>query len=275
MSLSNAAINARVQKLKNKGVDVGPPLTEDTKAGSLVTRGYYDGVMIAMPGVTEAYFAQDFESGLEFPPPDEPPLPMRLVNSLDVSNHQANIDLGATLAAHQIEYCIVRIPQSVEPAELAVIAHQQIDTVLTHGVHLGAYFWLYRDEPVQQQVSDVIRFLNSHGGDSLCANLLWPDVEPYIDNSNLPTLQQIKASTGFVFDAGYYPGMYTGPWVWDLLGNPIDEDLAKLPLWTAEYNGIAALEPIRHYGGWASCAGHQYVGNPLDHSVFNSTVLGI
>jgi hypothetical protein len=271
MSNDNAAMNLRVQKLKDRGVELGAPLTADIKGA--VFRGYYDGVMIALPGVAEAYFVKDVESGLVIP--DEPPSqpqPQRLVNSIDISNHQEDVDLWSLLDRLQTEYCIVRVPQRVEPADLARIAHEQIEIVLAKGVKLGAYFWLYRDVEIEQQVEDVVRFLAGYK-QYIQANLLWPDIEPYQTNDNLPDLNQIKECVSFCFDADYFPGIYTGPWVWKLLGNPHDPVLSSLPLWSAEYNEVPTLDSAQLYGGWTACAGHQFTSNPVDQSVFDSVIL--
>jgi Glycosyl hydrolases family 25. len=274
------AINKRIEALRRKGVEVGPPLTAEHSFGQgMVAQGYYDGVMLAFPELAEAWFVKDFESQLvvpssvvELPPETVGGGETRLVNSIDISNHQRDLDLAAILNDWDIEYCIVRIPTSVEPASLAAIARDQISIVLDNDVRLGAYFWLYRDIDIERQVSEVSEFLQGY---QLQANLLWPDIEPYQNNTNMPSLPQIKLCTRLIVDYERDPGIYTGPWCWALLGNPVDEELNALPLWSAEYNQQANLDHVTLYGGWTHVAGHQYTSNPLDRNVFDSVVLGL
>ena len=64
--------------------------------------------------------------------------------------------------------------------------------------------------------------------------------------------------------------IYTGEWFWaGVLGNPTA--FSNLPLWTAQYDGMATLESARPYGGWAPApariVGKQYSGTGQLHGV--------
>jgi hypothetical protein len=63
--VSNAAIAKRRQKLLDRGIDIGNPVTKEYKsAGGVVTQGYYSGYMLVYPELDEAWFIEDIESPL-------------------------------------------------------------------------------------------------------------------------------------------------------------------------------------------------------------------
>jgi hypothetical protein len=188
------------------------------------------------------------------------------VSALDISNHQSN-SYKALIDQLNPDHVIVRIPQHAEPQSLWDIAYEQTAHVLSVGKSLGGYGWLYRDEPIDDQVADWYEFLATAG---VTVPVLWIDIEPYQTNSNLPSTEQIKQCIELVRRGGISPGIYTGPWVWSLLRNPIDPVINACPLWTAEYNGLATLSDVTLYGGWTVAVGHQWTSSPLDQSVFDS-----
>jgi GH25 family lysozyme M1 (1,4-beta-N-acetylmuramidase) len=140
--------------------------------------------------------------------------------------------------------------------------------VLTEDKTLGGYYWLYRDVSIRQQIDDVIEFMQDL---QVSVPVLWPDIEPYKTNDNLPSITQIKEAIHIEFEYQQQPGIYTGPWVWSLLRNVVDPELYALPLWTAEYNKKATLYDVTLYGGWGTnkVAGHQYTSEGVDQSIFD------
>lgn len=184
---------------------------------------------------------------------------------MDVSNYQP-ANLHDLIVAHNIDHVIVRIPQRVEGQALHTRARAQIQSVWNEGKTLGMYYWLYKDVNIRQQIDDVTAFLADM---QAAVPLYWPDIEPYLTNDNLPTIEQIKEA-GSIHDEYSQPnGIYTGPWVWSLLRNVSDPAINSKPLWTAEYNNKPTLIDTTMYGGWTSCVGHQYTSDPVDLNVFD------
>lgn len=64
------------------------------------------------------------------------------------------------------------------------------------------------------------------------------------------------------------PAIYTGEWFWSgHLGNLTA--FSNVPLWTAQYDGVAILDSAKPYGGWtpARIVGKQYSGTGQLHGV--------
>lgn len=168
-------------------------------------------------------------------------------------------------------HVIVRLPQRVESDSLWARCRGQIATIQDMpNITLGGYGWLYKNVPAEQQANDWVDFLAEQ---QVTVPVLWIDVEPYQTNDNLPSVEQIKTAAQTLESRAARPGIYTGPWVWNLLDNPTDPYLMGLPLWTAEYNQIATLEGVTLYGGWTVCVGHQYsTSGGIDQDVFDQRV---
>lgn len=149
-------------------------------------------------------------------------------------------------------------------------ARDQIDTVMSLGMNvtLGGYGWLYKDVDPAQQANDWADFIEAQG---VSVPYLWMDEEPYQTNDNLASIEQMKQCAQQLRDSAYNPGVYTGPWVWSLLRNVVDEEINIMPLFTAEYNDKATLHEVTLYGGWGadSVVGHQYTSQGIDQSVFD------
>jgi hypothetical protein len=251
--------------------DVGPPITQEYDMGNgIVICGFYNGTMIAFPELDEAWFTEEKELSFKDEPPPLPPTEQVIITAVDISNFQPTGQALVGLLQEQgAEHCIVRLPQRVEPRALYTRASSQIDTVMgMDNCTLGAYGWLYRDVPIEQQVEDWLALLDDA---QVKIPYLWLDIEPYETNDNLPNLEQIKQAARLLEQHGVQPGIYTGPWVWALLRNPKDDYLMTLPLWTAEYNGLATLVDVTLYGGWVDCKGHQYWTKPVDLNVFDKS----
>lgn len=104
--------------------------------------------------------------------------------------------------------------------------------------------------------------------------MLWPDLEPYLTNDNLPTIAQAERALLIQEEYNQRSGTYTGPWVWSLLRNIPSPVLSTRPLWTAEYNEKPTLEDVTLYGGWTQAMGHQYsTRGEIDWNVFDQSVV--
>lgn len=187
-----------------------------------------------------------------------------LVQAIDVSNHQPR-DLSAYVGQFGVQHVVVKLYQTVEIAGGREHAMAQMASAKSLGCTVGGYVWLYSSVPIRQQVDDA-RSLFMQSGDIL--SILWIDVEPYTDGS-LPTVEQVGEAITYCRSLDQRVGIYTGPWVWEKLGWP-DVSVWEVPLWTAEYNDRADLSSVRLFGGWTSCAGHQYTSTPIDRNVFLS-----
>ncbi len=188
-----------------------------------------------------------------------------LVQTLDVSNYQPT-DLSALIQQHSIAHVIVRLWLPQERGTPAY-AQKQINSARANGCTTAGYWWLYRDLDPVQQAHDACEQARAAGVADIP---LWIDVEPYTDDS-LPSVEQIQAAVDTCIGEGIRPGIYTGAWLWGRLGNT--KAFASLPLWAALYNGQQDLE-VPMFGGWTSCVGHQYQGDP-DLSSFDPSVTAI
>ena len=188
---------------------------------------------------------------------------MTTVTGIDVSNHQPR-DLSTLIQQHQPEHVVVKLYQEVEIAGGRAHARAQIESAQAHGCTIGGYVWLYRDVPIEQQIHDALSLAEEAG---VTLPILWIDYEPYVSNNNLPRISQLLEAVGVAERAGVRAGVYTGPWVWNLIGNPVTE-LASRPLWTADYRPLPDLNGVRLYGGWEFASGHQWTSQPVDRNVF-------
>lgn len=186
------------------------------------------------------------------------------MSAIDVSNHQA-ADLSAYLDEYHPAHVVVKLYQTIEVRGGRAHAKQQLASAREHGCTVGGYLWLYASVAPRRQVEDALSLAAEAG---VILPVLWLDVEPYTDDS-LPSVEQITQAVEVAQALGARPGIYTGAWVWPRLGNPTR--FAKLPLWTADYNGRADLD-VPLYGGWEFASGHQYRGDPLDLNVFLASV---
>lgn len=188
---------------------------------------------------------------------------MGLVKAMDVSSHQDR-DIRSLITDHQIQHVI---PKLYLPEEVISRDHSitQAKYAFEMGCTVGGYFWGYKDLDPHKSVNDALEVAELAG---YTPPVLWCDVEPFQTNSNVPGVDWLYAAQDTAEEAGVRFGIYTGPWVWQLLGNPTD--FWDVPLWTAQYylDRLPRLGQIQLYGGWESAAGHQYTSDPVDLSVF-------
>jgi len=109
---------------------------------------------------------------------------------------------------------------------------------------------------------------------------IWLDVEEPTDNAGpVVTVEALKRCEAIVWVAGLQPGIYSGFWTYiDHTGN--SEAFAHLPLWHADYLGVAPLPDMAKrpteivfrngaYGGWHKPAVWQWWNTTMfgGHSV--------
>jgi GH25 family lysozyme M1 (1,4-beta-N-acetylmuramidase) len=188
--------------------------------------------------------------------------PGTLVRAIDISNHQPVHKTAEYINQFQAGHVIVKMYQTVEVPGSRNHAKGQAAIALENGCTVGGYLWVYSNVNAQQQVGDALSLAQEMG---VTLPILWLDIETY--QNSLPSVAQIQACVDACDAAGMKCGIYTGKWVWDLLGNPIQ--FSHLPLWHAAYDNRHELIPV-NYGGWTICQGHQYTSTPIDQNVFDS-----
>ena len=197
------------------------------------------------------------------------------VDGIDVASYQPT-DLSAILAALEprVRHVVVRMYlgegwEGPSPD----ISRQQASSARANGASVGAYFWLYAAYDPRESVRRAVALARECGA----TGPLWIDVEPYTDGT-LPTTAQIAAALDECAKVGMPGGIYTGRWVWDLLGDP--GVFGAYPLWTADYSaGEPDLEEVPVYGAWTAASGHQWTdrdpatGHHVDRNVFRRDVV--
>lgn len=192
----------------------------------------------------------------------EPPS-TSLVETIDVSNYQSRDLTPLFQQFSEVEHVIVRLFHSGEsPSRQHSI--DQIHSVQANGRTLGGYMWPYHGLAPYTQIESSISIL---ADTQSRIPILWIDVEPY--NNTLPTLNELEGCVNACANLNQPCGIYTGKWVWDRLGNP--QLFSYLPLMHAEYDIPPSLTLRTPYGGWTTCAGHQYTSAPIDRSIFDRT----
>ncbi len=187
------------------------------------------------------------------------------MTAIDVSSAQG-CAIGALIDTYAPQHVITKAYQSVELGGAG--AHHticQAEAARAHGCTVGAYVWLYGGIDGAKQVSDALAAVASAGIMLGPSNPLWLDCETYTDGS-YPSIEVIGQAVAECDQRGIACGIYTAAWFWQ---GELDEPAAfgNLPLWYAHYDGQPTLDPPG-FGGWASAAGKQYAGSPVDRSVF-------
>lgn len=195
-------------------------------------------------------------------------LPSRLVPAIDVSNAQ-KVDLAPYIRLGQAEHVVVKLYQTVEVAGGRTHALAQMQSALSQGCSVGGYVWLYNSVPIRQQIGDAVSLAQAAG---ITLPVLWLDIERYTDGT-MPTEAQIRDAVAACRDLGVKPGIYTGFYIWQGLGNP---SFPGVPLWSANYDGNPSLNTPSY--GDMDLKAHQWTstapdGTGLDRSVFDSSVI--
>jgi hypothetical protein len=187
----------------------------------------------------------------------------RLVEAIDVASYQP-ADLSAIIATSHAEHVIVRLylPQE-RPAQQHSL--DQIASARANGCSVGGYCWVYPDlDPVQT----VRNALSLAARATLALKVLWLDVETYMGQP-APGVAWLRAAADECARIGVRCGIYSGVW-YVRSYMPDAAMLADLPLWTAQYDGVADPDQVTLYGGWTKAAGKQYRIDSIDHDVLRS-----
>lgn len=127
--------------------------------------------------------------------------------------------------------------------------------------YLGDPTWLWGALDGLDQI-----FLPSHK-----PRMVWLDEEDVETEAGWLPSQRVTAMSGSiasVIQRGYRCGIYSSPWWWTpRTANSWAFD--DLPLWAAEYDGIADALVFTTFGGWDVCAIKQYAGTQPDGTDLN------
>jgi hypothetical protein len=208
--------------------------------------------------------------------PVAPPAPLTgTVLGIDISNHNGELwDEFAAYPDH--EHVIVRIPLSVEPAWLYVVAVQQCRQVLAEGRTLGFYVWPYLNVSPLLTIREAVTFARANG---FRMPVLWIDEETYHGASfdPGPDAPWLRSAFAECDRLGVRSGHYSAAWWVDGYfpgGFPAFAEFNARPVWVADYNGIPTLDAVGSV--WArygfQVVGHQYRGSPVDLDVFDRSV---
>jgi lysozyme len=140
---------------------------------------------------------------------------------------------------------------------------KQIASARANGCTVGGYIWCYPDFDSKQSVWDALALAARA---NLDLPVLWLDVETY-GNDPGPSVGWLQAAVEECQAKGVQAGIYTGRWYWRYYAADSTE-LSDLPLWVAQYDGVADLDSVKLFGGWKQAAGKQYQGEGLDLDVF-------
>lgn len=190
-----------------------------------------------------------------------------LIYGLDVSSYQPR-DLSQLIAQLQPQHIVSKLYQ---PEESIAQAHSiaQIYSCQHNGVIPGGYWWGYRDLDPKRSVGNVVKLCESF---NFAPPVLWCDIEPYRTNDNVPGIGWIVSAREETERLGYTFGIYSGYWVWQLLGFPTELDDAYA--WLAEYNGKQTME-LTHVHGLSRVVGHQWTSKPVDQNVWLPEAVGL
>lgn len=145
------------------------------------------------------------------------------------------------------------------------VFRQQHDVCVAGGMTVDAYRYVYFDQLVAPQIDQALQTIANSG-----SGYLWLDFEDVTPGLPSPadTVAIISVAVSRA-QAGPFPvGIYTGAWWWvPRTGNSVQQ--AGLPLWDANWDGVADLTGFSPYGGWSAPAGKQYkAGQTYDYDVF-------
>lgn len=193
-----------------------------------------------------------------------------IVAGIDTSSYQPT-DLTGLITKWGIGHVVVKLYQSVENIGGRITGTQhstaQLESAIAAGATPGGYIWGYRDRDPIASVEDGIALFRRVVGKS--PPVLWIDIEPYGTNSNVPGAAWIQTALDHCGALGVRGGIYTGPWVMPIIGNPTFPGVLG---WIATYTGVPSLD---HALAGLTIVGHQYSsvapdGTSLDMDVFDA-----
>lgn len=162
----------------------------------------------------------------------------------DLSNYTGDLtaDKIAALKAVGVVGIIV---QAVTGLDGLSYTRQQLHAANTNGLLIAGYVWCYE----ALDVGDRLALFNGFTLESL-----WLDVETTlsvgaVDRDLNLCDNHIEGLTG----------IYTGKWVFDMLGWSDQRLWSYRPLWVSIYDGVADLDAgFRSFGGWLGATIKQY-----------------
>lgn len=194
-----------------------------------------------------------------------------MLKGLDISNYNGVPSPGQLQSWRDqgIQHVVVRA--SLERQELSDIAHQQLQVLGDAGFRLAVYVWAYFSEDAVTTANEALSLYSEYSPDHY-----WLDCEEtdprWAGTSPSQRVAWIHDFVGAVQAQGGKPGIYTGQWWWvPYMDN--SAEFSDLPLWDADYDGVADDNDWSHYGGWSERAGKQYSGNPIDLDVWHEESL--
>lgn len=194
----------------------------------------------------------------------------RLVPAIDVASYQPR-DLGDIIREHRPAHVVVRM---YLPGERPSPQHSidQVSSARAEGCTVGAYLWAYQSFGPRESVRHALELARLCGMDP--PPVLWIDCETFLDREPGPDADWLRTAVEECRVQGALPGIYTAGWWWrGYMANT--REFADLPLWTAEYDGIANLGKVQLYGGWTRACGKQWAGTGLDRDVFLEEVCAL
>jgi hypothetical protein len=194
-----------------------------------------------------------------------------VILGIDISNYNGvpSPEQLQSWKGQGVQHVVVRA--SLERQQLEDTAHQQLQVCRDAGFQVAAYVWAYFSEDPKDTAQAALDLYDQFSPDTY-----WLDCEetdPQWAGSSPGQRQQwLGACVSAFEDAGKRVGVYTGSWWWVpyMDNSPL---FADLPLWDADYDGVADDNDWSHYGGWSERAGKQYSGNPIDLDVWHEEYL--
>lgn len=194
--------------------------------------------------------------------------------TVDVANYAGRLSAAtvACWAAQGITHAVIRL--SLEDQARIALARQQIAACRDGGLGISGYIWGYlRDDPGAAMGAALLTYSD------LDLTMWALDIE----ETSAPKDARANADwTGGALAtldaAGVRYCLYTARWYWTAwLGDTTE--FAHVPLWVADWDGVADLGRWRRFGGWAEAVGKQHVGDTqlcgvgVDLNVFDSAWL--
>ena len=175
---------------------------------------------------------------------------------VDVSNYTGEIapEQIACLVSNGIGYLIAgtQVPETTR---------QQLTAARDGGLTIGAYLYLYFDDPVfkarvQRGIEIALEF----------DCMLWLDVEDEEHTlSHIDVIAKLRVAQMACEDVGVSVGIYTSRSKWTKLTGNSDQFQA-LPLWDANYDVPKEFDAyFQPYGGWVRPMIHQFKGSNRDY----------
>ena len=194
-----------------------------------------------------------------------------LVRAIDVSSHQPR-NLRGIITQNGAEHVVVKLYLPEEVIDQGY-SGAQIESARAAGCTVGGYIWCYRDLDPRKSVRDGVELARSSGLD---LPMLWLGCESYTDAHGRvldpgPDADWLRAAIDECRQLGARPGLRTGFWwVRDHFpgGSTAFAEFSELPLWLADYDGVADVKFRAPFAGFTRLHGKQYSADGIDLDVF-------